>query len=172
MTPRSLLSLSCSPLNASVSQTGAKMDSRAKEHTRAEWRELGFFYDRNDAAKEWVLVGSRSGLLRFAQLLHRYVADPRNALKSEHEHYGPYMYLEVMTWPEAGMDDHSIHGSTADLKRLALLVEGRVATMGPTTVARIRDEYTAGSNYSLVLHLRPDDFDPSSQDANLTGEAG
>lgn len=148
------------------------MDSKTKEHTRAEWRELGFFYDRDDAAKEWVLVGSRDGLLRFAHLLHRYVADPRNAMKSEHEHYGPYMYLEVMTWPEAGMDDHSIHGPTSDLKRLALLVEDRVSTMEPNTVTRIREEFTADSTYSLVLQLRSDDFDPSSQDANLTGNAG
>jgi hypothetical protein len=148
------------------------MDSTTKEHTTAEWRELGFFYDRDDATKEWVLIGSRDGLLQFAHILHRYVADPRNVMKSEHEHYGPYMYLEVMAWPEAGMDDHSIHGSLPYLKRLALMVEDRVSTMEPDTVTRIREEFAADSAYSLVLHLRPDGFDPSSQDANLTRESG
>ena len=148
------------------------MDPTTKEHTQAEWRELGFFYDRDDAAKEWVLIGSRDGLLRFAHLLHDYVADPRNAMKSGHEHYGPYMYLEVMTWPESGMDGHSIHGPIPDLERLARLVEDRVSTMEASTITRIRDEFAVGSPYSLVLHLRPDDFDPSSEDANLTGEAG
>jgi hypothetical protein len=126
------------------------MDSKTKERTRAEWRELGFFYDRDDAAKEWVLVGSRDGLLRFAHLIHKYVADPRNAMKSEHEHYGPYMYLEVMTWPEAGMDDHSIHGTPADLKRLALIVENPVATMDESTVTRIRDEFAPDSAYATL----------------------
>lgn len=28
------------------------------EATRRAWRELGFFCDRNDAAKEWRIVGS------------------------------------------------------------------------------------------------------------------
>ena len=55
---------------------------------------LGFFYDRDDASKEWILVGSRAGLQRFADLLHAYVADPRHETLSEHEHYGPYMYLD------------------------------------------------------------------------------
>ena len=58
--------------------------------TRREWRELGFFYDRDDGTKVWKLTGSRVGLLRFRDALLSYVADPRNALKSEHEHYGPY----------------------------------------------------------------------------------
>jgi len=148
------------------------MKSTTKERTRAEWRELGFFYDRDDGEKEWVLIGSRAGLRRFAGLLLDYVADLRNATKSEHEHYGPYMYLEVMTWPEAGMDDHSIHGSLADLKRLALLVEDRVARMEVTTATRIREEFAPDSPYSLVLQLRPDGFDPASQDSSLTGETG
>jgi hypothetical protein len=78
------------------------MEQWVKDDTRREWRELGFFYDRDDVSKEWRLVGSREGLRHFAGLLRAYVADPRNEMKSEHEHYGPYMYLEVMTWPEAG----------------------------------------------------------------------
>jgi len=148
------------------------MDPRTKERTRAEWRDLGFFYDRDDTAKEWVVVGSRGGLLRFARLLRDYVADPRNAPKSEHAHYGPYMYLEVMTWPEPGMDDHSIHGPFADLARLALLVEERVGAMEAGRSSPIRDEFAATSAYSLVLELRGDDFDPSSPDRNLGEEAG
>ena len=99
------------------------MDQRLIEQTRSEWRELGFFYDREDISKTWRLVGSRTGLRRFADLLRAYVADPRNEMKSEHEHYGPYLYLEVMTWSEAGIDDHSIHGTLNDLRRLAQLAE-------------------------------------------------
>jgi hypothetical protein len=147
------------------------MDSQTQDHTREEWRDLGFFYDRDDAAKEWRLRGSRDGLLRFARLLYDYVADPRNAMKSEHEHYGPYMYLEVMTWPEAGMDDHSIHGPLVELERLARLVEARVAAMATDTTSRIREEFAADSPYSLVLELRADNFDPSSSDENLGEKA-
>ena len=89
------------------------------EVLRQEWRELGFFYDVDDQARVWKLVGCRAGLLRFRDLLRSYAADPRNELKSEHWHYGPYGYLEVMTWPEARFDDHAIRGSLADIARLA-----------------------------------------------------
>ena len=58
--------------------------------TRREWRELGFFYERDDASREWRVTGSRSGLQRLRDLLLDYVADPRNRAESEHEHYGPY----------------------------------------------------------------------------------
>jgi hypothetical protein len=148
------------------------MDDRMKEETRSEWRELGFFYDRDESSKEWLLVGSRAGLLRFAALLHAYVADSRNEMKSEHEHYGPYMYLEVMTWPDAGIDGHSIHGSLKDLGRLAALVEERLSGLTPGRSVRIREEFASTAEYTLVMELRDDGFDPASVDANLTGGAG
>src|ERR1700730_6781872 len=99
--------------------------------TRREWRELGFFYDRDNQTKVWKLTGSRAGLLRFRDALLAYVADPRNALKSEHEHYGPYAYLELMTSPEAGFDDHAIRGPLADLGRLASIIESKLAQSRP-----------------------------------------
>jgi hypothetical protein len=93
------------------------MDQRMKERTRAEWRELGFFYDLNHNSKEWLLMGSRAGLLRFSELLRAYATNPHREGTSEHDHYGPYMYLKVMTWPHAGIDANTIHGSLEDLGR-------------------------------------------------------
>jgi len=138
--------------------------------TRQEWRELGFFYDRDDKAKIWKLMGSRAGLLRFRDALLSYVADPRNALKSEHEHYGPYKYLEIMTWPEAGFDDHAIRGPLADLARLAELVETKVATARPGSSVLIQEEFAVGSPYALVLDVQPDGFDPAWADPALPSE--
>ncbi|HUE54049.1 MAG TPA: hypothetical protein VMO80_17030 [Terriglobales bacterium] len=135
--------------------------------TREEWRALGFFYDRDDDAKLWALIGSRAGLLRFRDALREYVADPRNALESEHEHYGPYMYLKVMTWQEAGFDNNAIRGSLADLARLAALVETRLATAQPGSAVRIHHEFAADSPYALVLEVREDSFDPAAADPLL-----
>ncbi len=59
--------------------------------------------------------------MHFQDALRSYIAEPRNTMESEGEHYGPYMYLEVMTWPEAGFDDHASRGSLEDLARLARL---------------------------------------------------
>ena len=81
--------------------------------------------------------------------------DPRNGTKSEHQHYGPYMYLEVMTWPEAGFDAHAIRGPLADLTRLAKLIEAKLATAHPG-----HDEFAIDSPYALILDLREDGFDP------------
>jgi hypothetical protein len=98
--------------------------------------------------------------------------DPRNASDSEHEHYGPYSYLEVMTSPKAGFDHHAIYGSLADLTRLAALVESKLATARPGSTIRIREEFALDSPYALVLDLRDDGFDPAAADALLADSSG
>ena len=138
--------------------------------TRREWRELGFFYDRDDRTKVWKLTGSRAGLLRFRDALLSYVAVGRNALKSEHKHYGPYKYLEIMTWPEAGFDKHAVRGSLADLTRLAKLVESKLATALSGSPVLIQEEFAPDSPYALVLDLREDGFDPATADPILPAE--
>jgi hypothetical protein len=113
------------------------------------------------------VTGSRSGLLRLRDLLLDYVADPRNRAESEHEHYGPYQYLEVMTWSEAGFDGHAIRGTLSDLERLARIIEARVHESAPRATIRIREDFATNSPYSLVLEVREDDFDPPTADSAL-----
>jgi len=107
----------------------------------------------------------------FRNVLMECAEDPSNDYKSEHEHYGPY-YLEIMTWPEPGFDDHAIHGSLADLKRLAAIVENRLALAQAGDSVRIQDEFAANSPYELILEVRTDDFDPAEADPMLPNEAG
>lgn len=142
------------------------------EKLRSEWRELGFYYESDDQTKEWHFIGSRTGLLRFRDLLLQYVTDPRNEMKSEHEHYGPYSYLEIMTWSEPGMDGHSIHGSLDDLRRLAEIVEQKLLGAQPGTIVRIAGEYTVAAEYTLILFVREDAFDPAAADPGLAGING
>ena len=96
------------------------------EETKEEWRELGFYYDRSDEQKEWVLAGSKGGLFGFCDCLRSYCNNEKNNLVSEHDHYGPYMYLKIMTWSEAGISKSSIHGSLEELLRLSDLIETRL----------------------------------------------
>jgi hypothetical protein len=138
--------------------------------TRREWRQLGYFYDQDDQARVWKLTGSRVGLSRFVDALLSYVANPRNALKSEHEHYGPHGSLEVMTWPEPAFDNHAIRGTVADLARLARLIEAKLAEMHPGSTILIREEFATGSPYGLVLDLREDEFDPATADPLLPAD--
>lgn len=132
--------------------------------TRREWRDLGFFYEVDHANRCWTLVGSRAGLAQFADLLRRYVADPRRARISEHEHYGPYMYLKVMTWTEPKLDDHAISGRPDDLARLASMVSAGLVTAGIGGSFTVGSEYAPLSDYELELRIEPDGFDPASAD--------
>jgi hypothetical protein len=52
-----------------------------------QWRQLGFYCHHDTQNREYRLVGSRAGLRGFADLIRAFVADPRNAANSEHEHY-------------------------------------------------------------------------------------
>jgi hypothetical protein len=118
------------------------------------WRELGFYCDHDTRNREYRLVGSRAGLSRFVELLRAYVADPRNAAMSEHEHYGPYG-LEIMTWSQPGIDDHAIFGPLAKLAGLADIVEDRLGRARPGDRVSVRD-------------VRDDGFDPASAEDEST----
>lgn len=140
------------------------------ERTRREWRELGFFYDCDDETRTWRLTGSKAGLLRFRDALLAYVANSNKALESEHQHFGPYQYLEIMTWPEAGFDGHAIRGPLQDLGRLAKIVEFKLDTSSPGSLQQIREEFAPDSPYTLVLDVREDGFDPATADPQLPTE--
>ena len=134
--------------------------------TRSEWRDLGFYYDKDDLAKTWRLVGSRSGLHRFAALLRAYAADPRNRHMGEHEHHGPYMYLEIGTSHVPQITDHWIAGPLTALDLLATAVE---TALGPATVGdriSMRAGFAPSAVFDLILEVRPADFDPASEDHN------
>jgi hypothetical protein len=100
-----------------------------------------------------------------------YASDPRNAAKSEHEHYGPYGSLEIMTWPDPGFDHHAIRGSLTDLTRLAKLVETKLETAKPNSSIHLREEFANESPYSLLLDVRGDEFDPASADPDIPSGA-
>jgi hypothetical protein len=116
---------------------------KINEIARREWRELGFYYYQDNNSKEWLLRGSRGGLMRFADLLRQYVGDPRNRKLSEHDHLGPYMYLEIGTWNRPEITEHWIAGTLDDLNR---------------------HDYAPDSPYELVLEVCDDGFDPAKAD--------
>jgi hypothetical protein len=132
--------------------------------TRREWRELGFFYDRDDQAKKWRIVGSASGVKKFSGLLRRYVAEPRHAQVSEHDHFGPYMYLKIRTGTEPQLDSNAISGRIQDLAKLADLVDARVAASRQGERLVVGPEYAATSEYILEIEIREEGFDPSAAD--------
>src|SRR5256885_8538294 len=111
------------------------------------WRKLGFFCEVDADKRLWTLTGSRAGLLYFPDLLLGYVNDPQNAADRERKLFGPYGSLEVMTYPDAGIDGHSIRGSLAALTHLAELVEQKLTVAAPGDQIKIRDEFAPESPF-------------------------
>jgi hypothetical protein len=77
------------------------------------------------------------------------------------------MYLKVMTWHSAGIDQNNIHGTIADLDRLALLIDSRLDKAKEGDVVVIGDEFSRGPKWSLRFEIRGDPFDPPSEDPEL-----
>jgi hypothetical protein len=141
------------------------------EQIKQQWRKLGFFCEMDDQKRMWTVTGSRAGLLYFPDLLLGYVNDPENATQGARKNFGPYGSLEIMTWPDAGLDGNSIRGSLDDLTRLAGLVEEKLVTAEAGTPIQIREEFAPDSAYSLLLDVRADGFDPASADRESLGSA-
>jgi len=137
-----------------------KMD----EATRQDWRDLGFFYDQDKDARCWRFIGSKSGLLNFSTILNDYIADERNAALSEHEHYGPYWYLKIITWNEAVISERDITGTLDDFRRLGEIVKQRLENALPNDTFEIDKEYAPNNEFKLRFEVREDGFDPSEED--------
>ena len=134
--------------------------------TQREWRELGFFYDRDDVGKLWRIVGTRAGLERFCEELVAFAANSKNEPQSKHIHLGPYMYLEFGSWPVRQITDHWIAGPLSTLHDLAEVARSRLASAAVGAKVSLRDAFAPGSPYDLVLELRADGFDPAKEDTS------
>lgn len=134
---------------------------------RAEWRALGFYYDRDDDSKRWSITGSKEGLHAFVTEIRTYAADPDNDWVSCHWNLGPYDYLEIGTWDFAVIDDHWIAGRLSDLLDLAAYIGEWVDTAQIGACLSVRPFFSPDSPYDLWLRVEADAFDPSSLDTSL-----
>ncbi len=135
--------------------------------TKREWQELGFFYESDDAGREWRMVGSKNGLLRFAELLWKYSENPGNKKISEHNHYGPYMYLKIMTWTEPLITKSDIRGTLLDFGKLADLISSKIKSSRPGEILVIDKEYSQKNEFVLKLFVKEHGFDPAKADPAL-----
>lgn len=134
---------------------------------RDEWRELQFFYDRDDNSRVWRLAGSCDGLKNIATLLREYVSNPVNQMISEHEHYGPYSYLKIMTWTEPEIGNNAIVGTLSDLARLAEIVDRCLESAKIGDVISIAKEYVEDADYDFILEIHPSNTDPVALAASI-----
>ena len=137
------------------------------EQTKEDWRELGFFYDYDEANSRWRLVGSRQGLLNFCAILNEYAADEANASLSEHEHYGPYWYLTLITWDEAVITPHDIRGTFKDFLRLSKLTQAKLENTIAGENFVIDSEYSLKNEAKIFFEVKEEGFDAAMADPLL-----
>jgi hypothetical protein len=136
----------------------------ANESTRKAWRELGFYCGKNDAAKEWRIVGSVAGLRKFAAEIRAYASNPANDRLSEYAQFGPAMNLEIGTSHQPEITEQWIGGPVADLLRLATFIERSVQANVVGKSVALRSNFSPMAPYELILDVRDDAFDPASAD--------
>ena len=133
------------------------------EHDALAWRQLGFWYDYTPETG-WVIRGSIEGLQRFVTLLRAYTANPKNRQVSEHEHFGPFMYLRVVTFPDAEVNNDGIYGTLEDIARFAELLEARLRSASVGACFDLSGEFDARSSAAFTVHVEADSFDPAAYD--------
>ncbi len=134
------------------------------EQTRVEWRQLGFFYEVDEQRRRWLLRGSRSGLERFSELLGAFAAKHRSDRLSEHDHFGPHLYLKITTAQEPGLGGDRVSGTPDDLRRLAARVDERLANTKVGDTFSVSGEYAAGAHFTMEGGVEEDAFDPAAAD--------
>ena len=139
------------------------------EATRRAWRALGFFCGRNDAAKEWRIVGSVKGLRKFAAEIRKYASNPANDRLSEYTQFGPAMNLEIGTSHQPEITEQWIGGPLVELLRLAGLIERSAQDNVVGTRIALRSNFSPLAPYELILDVRDDAFDPASADSTCSG---
>ena len=132
-----------------------------------EWRQLGFYYDFDErlSVNQWRFYGSKSGLQNFVKLLDDYTSRAKNDKGFEHDHYGPYMYLKIITLDDqAIITDNAIGGTIANLKDLRNIIAENLSKVEPGQTFNIDKNYGEDNTVTAKFFVMADDFDPVSMD--------
>jgi hypothetical protein len=132
---------------------------------RENWREIGFYYQRDDVSLIWQIIGSRAGLKRLCGTLKTYVRDfDAHVRTGDRGLTGPYKYLKVVNWHMASILRDGIYGPLESIQGLATTIEEKLNLHNPGECFIIDEEYSDVNAYKLELVVREDEWDPSNVD--------
>ena len=142
------------------------IDQRIKD----EWRELGFYYDLEESVNknEWKFYGSKQGLQNLVKLLEDYTNNSANDFPSEHDHYGPYSYLKIMTWDKATITENYIAGTIKDLKNFRNILAIKLEKFQVGQSFTIDKDYGVDNTATATFFIMENNFDPVSMDKNYS----
>ena len=130
--------------------------------TGEEWRALGFYHEQDPVARVWRFTGARSGLRTLVRMLASQADKADREGRAAALAVGPYGDFKILVWERAGIDDESVHGPPADLRRLSQLLETGLASASEGAEFVLGSDYTPDAEYSLVFEIRGEEFDPAS----------
>lgn len=143
--------------------TDTKNTREYRPDTGEEWRALGFYHEPDQAHRVWRLVGSVSGLRTIVRMLASQADKASGETEPAALVVGPFNDFYIRIWERAGIDDESIHGSADDLRRLSEIIEQKLGGAAVGAEIAIGNEYAAGLEYTLLIAVRDEEFDPASQ---------
>jgi len=129
---------------------------------QAEWRDLGFWYDYTSQTG-WIIRGSRAGLIRFADRIEQYTQDESKRALSEHEHLGPHMYLEIVTWSSPEINSEGIFGTMDNLRDCARIIRQHAQGSVPGQHFDMSSYVPLGPD-RMTITIEDDSFDPAQPD--------
>ena len=135
-------------------------------HLVEQWRDLGcycYFASGTDQC-EWRFYGSRDGYSRFLSHIDSYITNPGNDVISEHEHFGPYMDLKIMTADKPCISEDYIAGTIENLTAFRNLIEERLTSVNTGGSFCINSEYGIDNTAGALFFVMDDGFDPASMD--------
>ncbi len=141
--------------------TASPVPPELLEITRLEWRELGFFYLRDDAGCVWRLRGGRGGLQRFGQLLSDHVDGPGGLAGREPQQLGPTLMLKIGAAASPVITAQGVWGPQSRLHQLGATVQAWVSGARPGEVMRLKASFAPDAAYELQLEMQDDAFDPA-----------
>ena len=143
--------------------TDTKQTREHRPDTGNEWRALGFYHEPDQAHRLWRLVGSVSGLRTIVRMLVSQADKAGDGTTPAALVVGPFNDFSIRIWERAGIDDESIHGSADDLRRLSEIIEQKLGGASEGVEIAIGDEYATDLEYTLLITVRDEEFDPASQ---------
>jgi len=129
---------------------------------KEDWREIGFYYQRDDVTLVWQIVGSRAGLQRLCEALKAYAREFDSHLRTADRGFaGPYKHLKIINWHMASILRDGIYGPLESIQGLATVIEEKLRSHSPGERFIIDEEYSDVNAYKLEFVVREDGWDPA-----------
>jgi hypothetical protein len=125
------------------------------------WREFGFYFTFDVEQRRWLIAGSRTGILKFCQMLTDYASVARRQDIPAFQRYGPRQDFKLVTAKSPQVRRDGLHGRPEDFERLANVISDTLPS--GQTVILLAGPFMQRLEFrqiELELHVGPDDFDP------------